>query len=125
VIWRRWRKDIFAALAVVVFVAAILAFRAAYIEPRIWGAACVAAQKPTIVCIPRAGLLWGQRFDIWGGGALGLGAIAFFTRAGGLPTAAAAIALGIAAIANYNASFGAIGVALGVLAWVSPRAARR
>jgi hypothetical protein len=102
----------------------LLGYRAAFIEPRSWGAIC-AGSAPPLACLPRAGLLWMQQLYLWGGLALALGLWAFLLRA---PFAArvAAVVAGVAAVANYNATWGMVGAALGVWAWLrpAPRAAR-
>ncbi len=105
-------------LTVLAVTAAMLAYRYWYIEPRHWGATCAAADAPAI-CAPRAALLWLQHWWLWGGAALGLGLAAFIS--GRQPLATAAVALGVVAIINYNATWGAIGVALGAWAWLRPR----
>lgn len=111
------RRDIWALLALVVWLGALLAYRAGYVEPRAWGAACAAASAPW-ACVPRAGLLWMQHYGVWGGAALGLGLAGFL----GAPTVLLAIALGIGGVANYNASFAMLGLALAAWAWISPAA---
>ena len=67
--------------------------------------------------VPRAVLLWGQHWELWGAGALGLGLWAFLRRAG-VPLCAAAVALGVAAVVNYNATWGMVGAALGAWTWI-------
>jgi hypothetical protein len=109
------RRD-YAGLAIVAACAAgIFAYRAIYIEPRAWGALCAAAAPP-LACLPRAGLLWLQRDYLWGGIALVLGLIAFVAR-GPLAVSLAAVVTGVAAVANFNATWGMVGAALGVWAW--------
>jgi len=102
---------------IAVFLAAVLLFRMLWVEPRGIGALC-ADVAPAWPCAPRAALLWGQYWGMWGGAALVLGILANV----GLPTAALAIALGAAAVANYNATFGMLGLALGAWAWIIPPA---
>jgi hypothetical protein len=94
---------------------AALGFRAAYVEPREWGAWCAAASAP-LVCLPRAGLLWAQQHQLWGLAALLLGLWAFLGAR--LAVSVAAVALGIAAVANYNATWGMLGAALGAWSWI-------
>jgi hypothetical protein len=101
------------------WLAALLAYRHVYIEPREWGAICAAASPP-LACLPRAGLLWMQHYGLWGGIALALGVASFI----GAPLTVWAIAFGIAGVVNYNASFGLLGAAIGFWAWLSPGAAR-
>jgi hypothetical protein len=110
------RRDWVGLLLVVAALAGFVAFRAAYIEPREWGALCVAAAPP-LACLPRGGLIWMQRFYLWGSLSLALGLWGFAWR-GGFAAQLAAVVLGIAAIENYNATWGAIGLALGVWAWL-------
>ncbi|MBN8889792.1 MAG: hypothetical protein BGP12_21315 [Rhodospirillales bacterium 70-18] len=112
------RQDLAALLLLAGWLGALLAYRAAYVEPREWAAACVAASPP-LACLPRAGLLWMQQYGVWGGGALALGLAAFL----GAPVAALAVAAGIGGVVNYNASFGMLGLALGAWAWISARPA--
>ena len=109
------RTHITAALLVLASIAALLAYRHSFIEPREWAAACVAASPPP-ACVPRAAFLWLQHFYLWGAGALALGLWAFI----GAPLAisAAGVALGAAAVINYNATWGMIGLALSAWAWV-------
>jgi hypothetical protein len=104
--------------------AGLLAYRAAFIEPRAWGAICAAATPP-LACLPRAGLLWMQQRYLWGAIALALGVLAFLARAP-FAVRVASVVAGIAAVANYNATWGMLGAALGVWAWLrpSPYAAR-
>jgi hypothetical protein len=117
------KRDI-AGLAVILTAAAVVyAYRAVYIEPRLWGSLCAAAAPP-LACVPRAGFLWLQRFYIWGGAALGLGIYGFF-RPPARAVQIAAISVGIAAIANFNASYGALGAALALLGWISTDNASR
>jgi len=99
--------------------AAILAYRAIYIEPRAWGAACEAASRP-FACLPRAGLLWLQREYLLGTAALLLGLWALFAR-GPFVVCVAAVIIGIAGVANYNATWGMLGAALGAWAWLGDR----
>jgi hypothetical protein len=106
-------------LAVVALATALLlAYRAVFIEPRAWGAIC-AASTPPLACLPRAGLLWMQQRYLWGAVALAFGLLAFLVRA---PFAVRVVAVvaGIAAVANYNATWGMVGAALGVWAWLRP-----
>lgn len=110
------KRDALGLLAVVVALAGLLAYRAAYVEPREWAAACAAAM-PRPACLPREALLWLQHWQLWGCAALGLGAWSLY----GAPFAArvAAVALGAVAVANYNATWGMLGLALGAWAWIN------
>lgn len=116
------RQDAYALAAVIAAAAAICAYRAAYIEPRAWGAACAAASHAQpLACTPRAWLLLLQRYYLLGIAALVLGAWGFF-RPRALLVQTLACATGVAAMANYNASYGAAGIGLALLGWVSARA---
>jgi hypothetical protein len=115
------RRD-WAGLAVVaVWVAALVAYRHTYIEPREWGAICAAAAAP-LVCAPRAALLWLQFWQLWGAAALALGLAAFVGV--GFWAAVGAVALGAAAVIDYNATWGMLGLALGAWAWITRRPTR-
>jgi hypothetical protein len=109
------RRDLWPLLGLALWLAALLAFRATYVEPRAWGAACTAAGAPW-ACVPRAALLWMQHYGIWGGAALALGLASFL----GAPTILLAIALGLGGVVNYDASFAMLGLALAAWAWISP-----
>lgn len=93
--------------------AAMLAYREIWVEPRAWGALCAAAPRP-LACEPRAALLWLQHWQLWGGSALVLGVWAFL----GGPHAArvAALAMGMIATVNFNATWGMLGAALAIWA---------
>ena len=110
------RRDIIGLGIVAAATAGLIAYRAVYIEPRVWGALCASAQPP-LACLPRAGLIWLQRYYLWGTISLALGLWAFAWRA---PFAIhiLAIIIGIAGIENYNATWGAVGAALGAWAWL-------
>jgi hypothetical protein len=110
------KRDVAGLLVAVAALAGFVAFRAIYIEPREWGALCVSAAPP-LACLPRGGLIWLQRYYLWGSLSLALGLWGFAWR-GGLPVQLASVVLGIAAIENYNATWGAIGLALGAWAWL-------
>jgi hypothetical protein len=110
-----WR-DIVGLAAVAAAGFGTWAYRAAYIEPRAWGVLCAAADRP-LACVPRDGLLWLQREYLWGSIALVLGLWAFL--AGGPRfVAVAAMAVGIAGVENYNATWGMLGAALGAWGWL-------
>ena len=118
---RFFRRRDLAALALIALVwAAAIAYRAAYLEPRIWGALCTAPNAP-LTCVPRAGLIWLQHFYILGAASLACGLAAFFFRAP-FVLAIAAILIGIVAVENYNATWGMLGAALGAWAWLRPPA---
>lgn len=109
------RADWFGIVVVVGSLACLLAYRSAYVEPREWLSACAAAAPP-LACAPRAALLWLQYWYLWGAGTLALGLWAFL--GGPFAVAVAAVALGAAAVANYNATWGMVGLALGAWAWI-------
>ncbi len=115
-----------AGLAVVALaLAGLIAYRAVYIEPRAWGTICAASGGAPLVCGSRAALFWLQTKYLWGGTALALGLLAFLRR-GPFALAVAAVVAGVAAVENYNATWGMVGAALGVWAWLrvgAPRAA--
>lgn len=110
------RRDWVGVVAVLVATGALLAYRAWGIEPREWASLCVAADAP-VVCGPRAALLWLQHYYVWGGAALVLGLLAFAGRAPWLRPVA--VAAGMAAVINYNATWGMVGAVLGAWAWIT------
>jgi hypothetical protein len=116
------RSDWIGGAVVAIALAALMAYRAEFIEPRAWGAACAAAAPP-LACLPRAGLLWLQQYGLWGLGGLALGLWAFL--GGPFAAAVGAVALGAAGVVNYNASFGLLGAALGAWAWLRSDRAHR
>jgi hypothetical protein len=107
------RKDAMALGFVAAAIAALLAYRHVWVEPRGWGAICAAAAPP-LACAPREALLWLQYWGLWGLGGLALGLAAFL----GAPVSVAAVAAGAAGVVNYNASWGMLGAALGGWAWI-------
>ena len=107
------RRNWVGLAVVALWLAALLAYRQHYIEPREWGSYCAAADPP-LACLPRQALLWAQHWELWGLAALGLGLAAF----AGAPVAVAAVAAGIAGVVNYNATWGMLGAALGAWAWI-------
>ncbi len=109
------RSDFLGLAAIGLAIAGLMLYRARFIEPRDWGAACTAASPP-LACAPRAALLWLQEYGLWGGGGLALGLWAFL--GGPFVACVAAVAVGAAGVINYNASFGLLGAALGAWAWV-------
>lgn len=109
-------RALLAAAALGAWLWALLAYRAAYVEPREWGAAC-AVLMPPAACLPREALLWLQHWQVWGLAALALGMAAF----AGAEVAFLAVAAGIAGVVNYNATWGMLGACLGAWAWVSGR----
>ncbi len=111
------RRDLWPLLSLALWLAALLAYRAQYVEPRAWGAACAAAGAPW-PCAPRAALLWMQQYGVWGGAALVLGLAGFL----GAPTIILAAAFGLGGVVNYDASFAMLGLALAAWTWISPAA---
>ena len=109
-------RDWGGVVVVALWLAALLAYRRVYVEPREWGAICAVAAPP-FACLPRQALLWAQQWGLWGLAALGLGAAAF----AGAPVAVAAVAAGVAGVVNYNATWGMVGAALGAWAWIRRR----
>ena len=110
------RRDYWGLGVVLAVTAALIVYRFYFIEPREWGAACVAASPP-LACVPRAGLIWLQRYYLWGGISLVLGLVGF-AWGGGFTAQLGAVLVGVAAIENYNATWGAIGLALGSWGWL-------
>jgi hypothetical protein len=117
------RRDTIGLALVAASIAGMIAYRAAYIEPRAWGAVCAAAAPP-LACAPRAALLWLQQKYLWGAIALALGLWAFLWR-GPFAVAVAAIMVGVAAVENYNATWGMVGLALGAWRWGEGRSVGR
>ncbi|HXA20906.1 MAG TPA: hypothetical protein VNW90_01315 [Acetobacteraceae bacterium] len=54
---------------VATILAGLVLFRRGYVEPREWAKLCAAAAPP-LSCLPRAEMLWLQRWYLWGIGAL-------------------------------------------------------
>ncbi len=98
-----------------VLLAAMIAFRVVYVEPRVWGAACVAAEQP-LSCIPRGITIWLQGTYGWGAAALLAGLLTLIRVPSGMPVAA--VTLGMLAIVNQNATWGVLGLLLGAWSWV-------
>ncbi len=95
--------------------AALVAWRRLGVEPREWGATC-AVPAPPLACAPRAALLWLQQWYLWGAAALLVGLAGL--RGAPFAVTVAAVAFGAAAVANYNATWGMLGLALGAWAWI-------
>lgn len=110
------RRDWAGLLLVALLLGGLIVFRRAVIDPREWGAICVAPTAPA-VCMPRAALLWLGNLYLWGTAALVLGMAAFRFRA--WPVAVAGVAVGAIAVASYNASWGMVGLALGAWTWMT------
>lgn len=110
------RADWLGLAVVATSLGALILYRQLYVEPREWVAVCAAAAPPP-ACLPRAALVWLQHWYLWGTGALLLGLWAF-SPGGPFAVAVAAVALGAAAVANYNATWGMLGLALGAWSWI-------
>ncbi len=110
------RRDYWGLAVVAIATALLILYRAYYLEPRSWGAACAAAAPP-FACMPRAALVWLQGRYLLGGAALALG-LAGFAWGGAFAAQLGAVLMGVAAIENYNATWGAIGLALGAWGWL-------
>ena len=110
------QRDYYGLGAAVLALAALVAYRQIYLEPRAWGAACVSAAPP-VACMPRAGLIWLQHYYLLGAVSLALGLWGLAWR-GGFAAQLGAVLVGIAALENYNATWGAVGAALGAWAWL-------
>jgi len=116
------KRDLLAMLAVAAAIGLMVAYRAWQVEPREMGALCLDLAAAPFACRPRAVLLWLQHWGLWGAAALALGIWGFV----GAPLAvrAAAVAMGVIAVLNFNATWGMIGAALGIWAWVEANARR-
>ncbi len=117
------RRDWAGLVVVAVWVAALVAYRHVFIEPREWGAICAAAAAAPLACALRTALLWLQFWQLWGTAALVLGLAAFIGTWSW--AAVGAVALGAAAVINYNATWGMLGLALGAWAWLRRHGERR
>ena len=96
-------------------------FRQFTIEPRIYGSLCTSAHPP-FVCAPRQAVLWAQYQQLFGLVSLLAGLIGW--ALGNRVLAVAALAIGAAAVINYNGTEGMIGIALGLWAWLGLRTGR-
>lgn len=109
-------RDLIGAVLAALTGGGAFAFRQLAIVPRATVGLCAAALHPAY-CVPRGWVLHWQYLGSFGWVALVAGLIAFFW--GSRVVAGLAIGLGIAAVVNYNGTAGIIGVALGVIAWLS------
>ncbi len=109
------RRDLWAILAVAAALAGTIEYRAAFIEPRAWGALC-SASAPPLACVPRGALLWLQQQYLLGDAALALGLLAFLR--GGDWAALAAMVAGVIGVENYNATWAMVGGVLGAWCWL-------
>ena len=110
------QADLAGIWMVTMLAAAMFAFREFAIVPRATVGLCAAADAPHF-CAARAAVLWLQYQQLFGWAALALGLAGFFL--GSRWPAVFAIAVGIAAVINYNATTGIIGIALGLVTWIS------
>lgn len=115
--WLPTGRAILTSIPAAIAVSAIVAFRSHIVEPQDWASACVQAIHPT-ACLPRAALLWMQTKQVWGDIALGVGVLTFLLPRAPRWLCAVALAWGIAAVTNYNATFGILGSCLAGYAWV-------
>lgn len=106
---------LFAVLAIAIGGGAAI-FRQLAIAPRATVGICAAANSPSF-CTPREAVLKLQYFHGFGWAALILGLAAF--TLGRRAPAALAIGIGAAAVVNYNATYGIIGMAFGIITWAS------
>ncbi len=112
----RLKPEDWMGLSVVAIVGgSMFLFRQLAIVPRATVGLCAAADAPGF-CEPRAVVLWLQYQQAFGWLALALGLTGFFF--GRRWAAVLGVAVGIAAIVNYNATQGMIGAALGIITWI-------
>ncbi|WP_376098124.1 hypothetical protein ACE7GA_08030 [Roseomonas sp. CCTCC AB2023176] len=109
------KRDLLALAAVVAAVGAMILYRAVGVEPREWGSLCLDLSRAPVGCYPRAGLLWLQHWQLWGAAALVLGFWSFLRAP--FVVRPLAVALGVMAVLNFNATWGMIGAALGAWSW--------
>jgi hypothetical protein len=114
---RRAPADLFGCLIVLAASAGMLVYRRTGVEPRAWLALCATATPP-VACAPRAALNWLQYWYGWGLAALASGLLAFLRPS--RPLAVIAACLGAAAVINYNATWGTVGLALAAWGWLFP-----
>jgi hypothetical protein len=105
---------VFMLLAVIIGGGAAI-FRQLAIVPRATVGICAASSAPAF-CGPRELVLKLQYFHGFGWAALCLGLLAF--ALGQRLFASLAIGIGVAAVVNYNGTYGIIGIALGLFAWI-------
>jgi hypothetical protein len=108
--------DWMGAWAVAMIGGGAFAFRLLAVKPFAMVGVCAAANAPAI-CVPRHLVLQAGYLGLFGWAALALGLYAFFRTRRFL--GAVALALGIAAVVNYNGTQGIIGGAFGLIAWLS------
>lgn len=111
---------LYAVLALAIGGSAIM-FRQLAIVPRATVGICAAANAPGF-CGPRDVVLKMQYFHAFGWIALALGLLAFIL--GRRLLAALAIGIGVAAVVNYNGTYGVLGAAFGLFTWVSLKTGR-
>ena len=93
----------------------MLLFRDNYLQPRAWGIACAAVNRP-MVCMARDADGWLSGYYGWGAAALYAGLLTLIHAPSGVSVAA--VSLGALAIVNGNATWGAIAVCLGAWSWM-------
>ena len=110
------RQNLLGILTVILIGGGMALFRQLFIVPRATVGLCAAATGAPSYCAPRAAVQWLQYQQAFGWAALVLGVIGFCTghRWAGI----LAVAVGVAATVNYNATTGIIGASLGLLAWI-------
>jgi len=118
------KQDLIGILAIALVTGGMLLYRHLGVEPLRWGSACI-AENPPWPCQPRAWLMWMQHWGLWGIGAMLLGLWAFLAPARSAPFAVrvAAVAAGIIAMLNYNATWGVLATTLGIWSWIEARSA--
>ncbi|MBE9605211.1 hypothetical protein IAI18_10065 [Acetobacteraceae bacterium H6797] len=118
------KQDLIGILAIALVTGGMLLYRHLGVEPLRWGSVCIAADAPW-PCQPRAWLMWMQHWGLWGIGAMLLGLWAFLAPGRSAPFAVrvAAVAAGIVAVMNYNATWGVLATTLGIWSWIEARSA--
>ncbi len=113
----KFRTVDLAGLALVALIGGgMFAFRWFAIRP-VWTVGACAAPDAPGFCLPREAVLKLQYYQGFGWAAFALGLAAFML--GWRLAAALAVAVGIAAVVNYNGTTGILGAALGLTAWLS------
>lgn len=120
------QQDLIGLIAIALVTGGMLLYRHWGVEPLWWGSACI-AENPPLACTPRAWLMWAQHWQLWGLGAMMLGLWAFLAPGRGAPFAVrvAAVAAGIVAVMNYNATWGVLATTLGIWSWIEARSVLR
>ncbi len=113
--------DFYAAALAAIIGGGAWSFRYLAIAPRETVGICAAANAPGF-CVPRFYVLNWQYHHVFGWAALALGLAAFVL--GRRLVAALAIGIGVAAVVNYNGTYGIIGAAFGLVAWMGVNSGR-